>query len=55
MAYLGFILRRRRVPSAAKNFPILASMSMALLLESIASQNKGKNLGKSNLRSNDNK
>ena len=26
MAYLGFLLRRRRVPEAAKNFPILAKM-----------------------------
>jgi AcrR family transcriptional regulator len=26
MAYLGFLLRRRRVPKAAKKFPILAKM-----------------------------
>ena len=26
MAYLGFLLRRRRVPEAAKKFPILAKM-----------------------------
>jgi AcrR family transcriptional regulator len=32
MAYLGFILRRRRVPKAAKTFPILAEISQALLL-----------------------
>jgi AcrR family transcriptional regulator len=31
MAYLGFLLRRRRVPEAAKNFPILARMFMELL------------------------
>lgn len=31
MAYLGFLLRRRRVPEAAKNFPILAKMSKAFL------------------------
>jgi AcrR family transcriptional regulator len=36
MAYLGFLLRRRRVPEAAKNFPILAKLSTALLLNSAA-------------------
>ena len=32
MAYLGFLLRRRRVPEAAKKFPILAKM-MQLFVE----------------------
>jgi hypothetical protein len=31
MAYLGFLLRRRRVPEAAKKFSILAKISKALL------------------------
>ncbi|HYL82616.1 MAG TPA: helix-turn-helix domain-containing protein [Candidatus Angelobacter sp.] len=31
MAYLGFLLRRRRVPEAAKNFPILVKICKALL------------------------
>lgn len=31
MAYLGFILRRRRVPEAAKNFSILVQKTMAFL------------------------
>jgi len=31
MAYLGFLLWRRRVPEAAKKFPILAEISKALL------------------------
>ncbi|MEW6734896.1 MAG: TetR/AcrR family transcriptional regulator [Acidobacteriota bacterium] len=34
MAYLGFILRRRRVPAAVKNFPILANISTELALSS---------------------
>jgi AcrR family transcriptional regulator len=34
MAYLGFLLRRRRMPEAAKNFPVLARLSTALLLDS---------------------
>jgi AcrR family transcriptional regulator len=34
MAYLGFLMRRRRVPDAARNFPILASMTSKLLLAS---------------------
>jgi AcrR family transcriptional regulator len=34
MAYLGFLMRRRRVPDAARNFPILASISSKLLLNS---------------------
>jgi AcrR family transcriptional regulator len=33
MAYLGFLLRRRRVPEAARNFPALARISTALLLD----------------------
>lgn len=32
MAYLGFLLRRRRVPETAKNFPILAKITTTLLL-----------------------
>jgi AcrR family transcriptional regulator len=31
MAYLGFLLRRRRVPEAAKKYPIFATVSKALL------------------------
>jgi len=31
MAYLGFLLRRRRVPEAAKKFPILAKMMQSFL------------------------
>ena len=31
MAYLGFLLRRRRVPEAAKKFSILAKISKALM------------------------
>jgi AcrR family transcriptional regulator len=34
MAYLGFLLRRRRIPEAVKNFPVLAKLSTALLLGS---------------------
>lgn len=34
MAYLGFLLRRRRVPEAARNFRILAEASTRLLLAS---------------------
>jgi AcrR family transcriptional regulator len=34
MAYLGFLLRRRRVPEAAKKFSILAKISKALLQHS---------------------
>jgi AcrR family transcriptional regulator len=34
MAYLGFLLRRRRIPEAVRNFPILAKLSTALLLGS---------------------
>jgi AcrR family transcriptional regulator len=34
MAYLGFLLRRRRIPEAVKNFPVLAKLSAALLLGS---------------------
>ena len=33
MAYLGFLLRRRRVASAAEKFPLLADISQALLLK----------------------
>jgi AcrR family transcriptional regulator len=32
-AYLGFLLHRRRVPEAAKQFPILAEVSTTLLLQ----------------------
>jgi AcrR family transcriptional regulator len=35
MAYLGFLLRRRRIPEAVKNFPVLAKLSTALLLGSL--------------------
>lgn len=38
MAYLGFLLRRRRVPKSAKNFPILASITATLLLNSPATR-----------------
>jgi len=31
MAYLGFLLRRRRVPETAKSFPILANVTKLLL------------------------
>lgn len=34
MAYLGFLLRRRRVPQAARSFPILANVTTNLLLNS---------------------
>lgn len=34
MAYLGFLLWRRRVPEAAKKYPILAEISKALLQSS---------------------
>jgi AcrR family transcriptional regulator len=34
MAYLGFLLRRRRIPEAVRNFPVLAKLSTALLLDS---------------------
>jgi AcrR family transcriptional regulator len=34
MAYLGFIVRRQRVPSSVKNFPLLATVSTDLLLNS---------------------
>ena len=42
MAYLGFILRRRRVPKAAKTFPILAEVSKTLLLNSAPRRKRGK-------------
>ena len=32
LAYLGFLLRRRRVPEAAKSFPIFAKVARELLL-----------------------
>ena len=38
MAYLGFLVRRRRVPAAAKNFPILSTITTALLLNSTATR-----------------
>jgi hypothetical protein len=31
MAYIGFLLRRRRVPETAKSFPILANVTKLLL------------------------
>ena len=34
MAYLGFILRRQRVPSSVKNFSLLAKVSTDLVLKS---------------------
>jgi AcrR family transcriptional regulator len=34
MAYLGFLLRRRRVPEAANTFPTLAKITTTLLLNS---------------------
>jgi AcrR family transcriptional regulator len=34
MAYLGFLLRRRRVPEAANTFPALAKITTTLLLNS---------------------
>jgi AcrR family transcriptional regulator len=40
MAYLGFLLRRRRVPAAAKNFRLLARVSTRLLLTSRAGKHK---------------
>lgn len=42
MAYLGFILRRRRVPKAAKTFPILAEISQALLLNQFHGEKREK-------------
>jgi AcrR family transcriptional regulator len=32
-AYLGFLLRRRRVPEAVRDYPILAEVSTSLLLQ----------------------
>ena len=34
LAYLGFILRRQRVPSSVKNFPLFAKVSTDLVLNS---------------------
>jgi len=34
MAYLGFLLRRRRSPSSARNFPILAAVGKRLVIAS---------------------
>jgi AcrR family transcriptional regulator len=46
MAYLGFLMRRRRVPDAARNFPVLASISSKLLLNARGSRkSKTKLLG----------
>lgn len=35
MAYLGFIARRHRVPSSVRTFPILAKVSIDLLLDTV--------------------
>ena len=40
MAYLGFLLRRRRVPEAAANFSILAKVTRALLLPGSTARKK---------------
>jgi AcrR family transcriptional regulator len=43
MAYIGFLLRRRRVPQTVKNFPIFADISIAIILKlSRSTTRKGK-------------
>jgi AcrR family transcriptional regulator len=37
-AYLGFLLRRRRVPDAARDYPVLAEVSTRLLLQETEGQ-----------------
>jgi AcrR family transcriptional regulator len=49
MAYLGFLLRRRRIPEAAKSFPILAKISTALLLDFARPRKHRKKLIRSDL------
>jgi hypothetical protein len=34
MAFLGFLVRRRRVPESAKNFRVFAKITTSLLLNS---------------------
>ena len=46
MAYLGFLLRRRRVPGAAKKFPILARMMQSFMKSPRRDRERGSKSGR---------